>query len=87
MKKTTKTTKTTKQTDEATAAINELKQAIFAAILAHGANERVIAMSKDMRKICYTEEEIAKIKAEADKTNVEVWEKFYGTFRKLGYEI
>lgn len=79
--------KTTKQTAEETAAINELKQAIFAAILAHGANERVIAMGKEMRKMCYTPEEIAQIKAEADKTNIEVWEKFFGTFRKLGYEI
>ena len=79
--------KTAKNNAEATAAINELKDAIFAAILAHGANERVIAMSKGMRKMCYTEEEIAQIKAEAEKTNVEVWEKFYGTFRKLGYEL
>ena len=79
--------KTTKKTAEATAAINELKDAIFAAILAHGANERMTAMSKDMRKMCYTEEEIAKIKEEADKTNIDVWEKFYGTFRKLGYEL
>jgi len=82
-----KTTKTTKQTAEEITAINELKDAIFNAIIAHGANERVIAMSKDMRKMCYTDEEVAKIKAEADKTNVKVWETFYGTFRKLGYEI
>ena len=79
--------KTTKQTAEAINAINELKDAIFNAIIAHGENERVIAMSKDMRKMCYTEEEIAKIKAEADKTNIGVWEKFYHTFHVLGYEI
>lgn len=67
--------------------IETLKNMILATVLATGQQERVIAMPDELRKMCYTDEEITQIKKDADKTMLEMWEKFYYTFDKLGCEI
>lgn len=67
--------------------ITALKDLIRDTIFAVGQNERVIAMSKDLREMCYKPEEIEQIKKDADAKPMEMWQSFYALFDKLGYEL
>ncbi len=64
-----------------------LKDLMIAAIHATGQAERVTAMSKELREMCYKPEEIEQIKKDESAKVEELFTAFYGICRKLDLNV
>ena len=83
MKKTMNNTTTQAVTKED---LKRLFDRICASRLAHGRAERTTAMSKDLRDMIYTEEEVKQIIEEDDKKFNELFDEFFTLREKLGFK-